>query len=69
MRGDPMSARPAAEARPETSREFIGTYRCAGCRCRVRVYDWLPECVLCRTCQRDIDRQERASEAPAEDES
>lgn len=45
---------------------FIGTYACAVCSARVRVYDWLPEAVLCRKCQAQIGRAERD---PEEEES
>ncbi len=43
-------------------RLFIGTYRCAVCGTRVRVYDWLPDPVLCAQHQRDED--ERNKKAP-----
>jgi hypothetical protein len=32
-------------------RAFLGTYKCVLCGCRVRIYDWLPEPVLCSKCQ------------------
>lgn len=34
------------------SREFIGTYACMACGCKVRVYDWLPLMILCAACAR-----------------
>lgn len=33
-------------------REFLGTYACMACGCRVRVYDWLPSQVLCAKCSK-----------------
>jgi len=30
--------------------QFIGTYKCTVCQCRVRVYDWLPDTILCSKC-------------------
>lgn len=45
-----------------TRRAFIGTYPCALCALRVRVYDWLPECVLCAQCKRRVERDEARSE-------
>jgi hypothetical protein len=44
-------------------RYFIGTYPCNHCnRQRVRVYDWLPECVLCAKCKAQIAAQEALQE-------
>jgi len=48
-------------------RRFLGTYRCVDCGCRVRVYDWLPEAVLCRKCETKLARQEEAAREPEED--
>jgi hypothetical protein len=48
---------------------FIGTYSCALCARRVRVYDWLPECVLCARCKRrvEIDEELSAQRAPSDE--
>jgi len=40
------------------SGEFIGTYKCMACSKRVRVYDWLPQMILCSGCTRDEARRE-----------
>lgn len=48
--------------------KFIGTYPCFGCPKKVRVYEQLPECVLCVTCQVDIQRQESNAESAHEDQ-
>jgi hypothetical protein len=40
------------------AREFIGTYRCFLCAKKVRVYDWLPACVLCVRCNVEVDATE-----------
>lgn len=39
-------------------RTYIGTYPCFACMRRIRVYDWLPDCVLCVKCRSDVERQE-----------
>jgi len=44
-------------------REFIGTYPCVVCTKKVRVYDWLPQCVLCVRCNQEADRMEKAMAA------
>jgi len=44
------------------TRTFIGTYPCAVCARRVRVYDWLPECVLCAQCAQRMARSEALAE-------
>ncbi len=44
-------------------RRFLGTYRCV-CGRRVRVYDWLSECVLCAKCARDIHAAEQRAIGP-----
>lgn len=43
--------------------DFLGSYPCAVCGRRVRIYGWLPTCVLCAQCTRETAR----SEATAED--
>jgi len=47
--------------KPRVARAFIATVKCAMCGARVRVYDWLPEAVLCATHQREIARSEAAA--------
>lgn len=42
--------------------EFIGTYPCAVCGKRVRIYGWLPTCVLCTRCTADVARSEALAE-------
>jgi len=44
------------------TRQYLGQYPCALCPKLVRVYDWLPECVLCAACKRTVARQERKAE-------
>ncbi len=44
------------------TRAYIGRYPCSVCARLVRVYDWLPECVLCAPCARKEDRNERQGE-------
>ena len=39
-------------------RAFIGTFPCFLCAKKVRVYDWLPECVLCPRCNKEADEME-----------
>lgn len=39
---------------------FIGTYPCFLCKKKVRVYDWLPECVLCSKCKKSVEAEETA---------
>lgn len=39
-------------------RAFIGTFPCFLCAKKVRVYDWLPECVLCVRCNKEADEME-----------
>ena len=39
-------------------RAFIGTFTCFLCTKKVRVYDWLPECVLCPRCNMEADEME-----------
>lgn len=54
--------------------KFIGTFPCTICQANgphprmVRVYDWLPEAVVCWEHKRDISAQERMMQAPADDE-
>ena len=43
------------------AREFIGTYPCFICVKKVRVYDWLPACVLCVRCNVEVDDTEALS--------
>lgn len=41
-------------------RKYIGTFTCDVCPTRVRVYDWLPEPLLCPRCsKREREREER----------
>ena len=64
-------ARPAAKpARPSVNaKKFLGSYPCSACeRKHVRVYEWLPEAVLCASCQRSIVKQERAAESAEHDD-
>jgi hypothetical protein len=44
------------------ARSFIGTFPCFLCKKRVRVYDYLPDCVLCASCKREVERQEACQE-------
>lgn len=46
-----------------TRSAFLGTYPCAICGKRVRVYGWLPEAILCASCTRERDRQEACSQS------
>lgn len=45
------------------SAQFLGTYPCALCPKRVRVYEWLPSCVLCAGCRLEVLRQENLNQA------
>lgn len=39
-------------------RKFLGMWSCAVCNGRTRVWDWLPDPVLCVGCRRKLERQE-----------
>jgi hypothetical protein len=45
---------------------FIGTFLCI-CGKKVRVYDWLLECVLCQQCEGEIRKQEEKATAHPQD--
>lgn len=42
--------------------DFLGAYPCFLCGTRVRVYGWLPECVLCPKHERERDQEEASME-------
>ena len=39
-------------------RKYLGMWSCAVCNGRTRVWDWLPDPVLCVRCLRKLERQE-----------
>jgi len=52
---------------PAKRRQYLGQHKCGRCcAVLVRVYDWLPACVLCAKCAAAEARQE--SETNEEDE-
>lgn len=51
------------------SRAFIGLFQCMACGKSVRVYDWLPQQVLCATCfkaERKRDLEDKRDEEEEE---
>lgn len=44
------------------SRSFIGTFPCFICKKRVRIYDWLSECILCAKCKSSVEVSESIAE-------
>jgi hypothetical protein len=56
-----------AQKRASLRGEFLGTYPCCACGKKVRVYDWLPEGVLCVRDQREIEKAEMKQVAPDDD--
>ncbi len=48
-----------------TNQDYIGTYPCVVCTKKVRVYDWLPQCVLCTQCEKEADELEERMKGSA----
>ena len=46
---------------------YLGKYPCGACGKKIRVYDWLPESVLCAACKKEIRAQEAKAESPESD--
>ena len=45
-----------------TPEELLCTYLCFLCKKKVRVYDWVPACVLCPRCTKEVDEMEACME-------